>query len=187
MFYGLPLVDCRKLPYETAVINKINIPEKWHKEKMAGETWMRKFRYRHPQLSLRTAEGCSLARATSFNRHNVDIFFNNLQEAITRSSDFSDGTRIYNLDETATTTVHKPQRVLAEKGAKQISKVNSGERGTLVTTCCIVSAAGQSIPPAIIFPRVHFKQHMLNGAPPGSLGLANTTGWMNSLLFLEVM
>ena len=70
---------------------------------------------------------------------------------------------------------------------KSVCKVTSAERGTLVTTCIIISASGQYLPPVIIFPRVHFKEHMLSGAPSGSLGLACKTGWMNSELFLDVM
>lgn len=46
---------------------------------------------------------------------------------------------------------------------------------------------GTALPPAMIFPRVNFKQHMINGAPPGTLGLANSSGWMNSELFVSVM
>ncbi|KAL4712947.1 hypothetical protein ACJJTC_012017 [Scirpophaga incertulas] len=63
-------------------------------------------------------------------------FFNNLEELLKRQPRFSDGTRIFNLDETGTTTVQKPQKVVAPAGAK-VGKVTSGEKGTLVTTCCM--------------------------------------------------
>lgn len=187
MFYGLSVTDCRKLAFEMAIENSKIIPDKWHEEKMAGLKWFRGFRERHEQLSLRTPEGCSLSRATSFNRHNVSIFYNNLNAIYSRSSNFADGRRIFNLDETATVTVQKPQKVVAVKGVKQVNKVTSGERGTLVTTCCIINATGQYLPPAMVFPRTHFKEHMLRGAPPGTLGLAAPSGWMNTNLFLEVM
>ena len=63
----------------------------------------------------------------------------------------------------------------------------SGERGVLVTTCCIINATGNTLPPVMVFPRVHFKNHMLNGAPKATLGLATRSGWMNSDLFPQVM
>ncbi|KAF2891438.1 hypothetical protein ILUMI_14735, partial [Ignelater luminosus] len=66
-------------------------------------------------------------------------------------------------------------------------KVTSAERGTLVTTCCIVSAAGSALPPAMVFPRKNFKTHMLTGAPSGTLSLAQPTGWMTGELFANVI
>lgn len=187
MFYGLSINDCRRLAYEMAIQNNKKIPAKWNDRKMAGIKWFRGFRQRHARLSLRTPEGCSLSRATSFNRHNVSIFYENLKNIFTRTDGFADGRRIYNLDETATMTVQKSPKVVAEKGTKQVSKVTSGERGTLVTTCCIISATGQYLPPAMVFPRVHLKEHMLRGSPSGTLGLAAPSGWMNADLFLQVM
>nr|XP_034837850.1 uncharacterized protein LOC117994082 [Maniola hyperantus] len=108
-------------------------------------------------------------------------------EAMLRNESFGDGTRIFNLDETNTVTVQKSSKVLAVRGQKQVNKVTSGEKGTLVTTCYIVNALGNVLPPVMIFPRVHFKQHMISGAPTGTLGLANVSGWMNSSLFVKTM
>ncbi|XP_072389642.1 uncharacterized protein [Diabrotica undecimpunctata] len=65
--------------------------------------------------------------------------------------------------------------------------MTSGEKGMLVTKCVIVSAAGNHLPPAMVFPRVHFKEHMIAGAPPGTLGLASPTGCINSGLFLRII
>lgn len=185
MFYGLPMNECRQIALEMALLNNITVPKSWHVKKMAGIDWMDGFRSRNPILSLRTPEGCSLARATSFNPHNVAIFYDKLYEVLQRNPNFSNGSRIYNLDETSTMTVQKHQKVLAVKGTRQVSKVTSGERGTLVTTACIIAASGQYLPPVMIFPRVHFKSHMLNGAPPGTLGLATSSGWMNTDLFKD--
>lgn len=115
------------------------------------------------------------------------MYFKNLEEVMQRSPSFGDGTRLFCLDETGTTMVQKPKKVIAAKGSKQLNKVTSGERGTLVTTCCAVSATGAALPPAMIFPRKNFKAFILNGAPPGTLGLAQPMGWMNIQLFSEVI
>lgn len=61
--------------------------------------------------------------------------------------------------------------------------MTSGERGQNVT----MIAAGNSIPPMLIFPRVHFKEFMLTGAPPGTIGGAYPSGWSNETLFLRFM
>ncbi|KAJ2937666.1 hypothetical protein O0L34_g17476 [Tuta absoluta] len=170
-----------------AVVNDIKIPDTWKRDNMAGVEWLRCYRARHPELSLKKPEACSLARATAFNPETVKSFFENLRKVYDRNPSFGNGCRVYNLDETATTTVQKPQRVLAPKGKQNISKITSGEKGTLVTTCAIVCASGQALPPALVFPRKVYKDLMLYGAPVGSLGLASASGWMNAELFVKVM
>ena len=47
-----------------------------------------------------------------------------------------------------------------------------------------ISAAGNSVPPFIVLPRVHFKYSMLHGAPPGTVGAAHQTGWMTTKNFV---
>lgn len=50
-----------------------------------------------------------------------------------------------------------------------------------------MSASGNSIPPVMAFPRLHFKKRMIKDAPAGTLGLATPLGWINVELFVDVM
>lgn len=185
-FYGLSTKECRRLALQMAEINKLEYPTSWKENGMAGKDWLRGFKKRHPDLCIKKPEACSIARATAFNRTNVKKFFDNLRNVSQRFPQFGDGTRVYNLDETSTSTVQRPGKVIAQKG-QNISKVTSGERGILVTTCCIVNATGHALPPVMVFPRKKYVPHMISGAPTGTLGLATKTGWMNSDLFIDVM
>lgn len=133
---------------------------------MAGIDWLYGFKKRHPEIRLRKPEACSLSRATSLNRHNVQTFSDNLFDILQRYPSFGDGVRVFSLDETGTNTVQKPKKVFASKSSRQLNKVTSAERGTLVTTCCMVSAIGSALPPAMVFKRKKCKTHMLTGAPP---------------------
>jgi hypothetical protein len=87
---------------------------------------------------------------------------------------------VRNTDETGVTTVQTPDRVIARRGCKQIGKLVSAEHGKLLTSALAGSARGNIVPPFFIFPRVNFRAHFLNGAPAGSEGDANPTGWMNT-------
>ncbi|GFO05921.1 tigger transposable element-derived protein 6 [Plakobranchus ocellatus] len=82
---------------------------------------------------------------------------------------------------------HKPPKVLAGEGCKQVGKVVSQERGELVTVCAIVSAAGTSIPPVLVFPRKNYKDIFMRGGTEEALGLANPSGWMNIDLLQNVL
>lgn len=123
---------------------------------------------------------------TSFNEYNVNSFFSNLENALARG--FGPDS-IWNIDETGVTTVQRPTKVLAERGAKQVGSVVSQERGTLVTVCCGVSAIGNHIPPFFVFPRVNVQQHWRLSAPAGSemVGHPNATGWMTNENFCDFM
>lgn len=56
-----------------------------------------------------------------------------------------------------------------------------------MTIIAAINAIGNSVPPVFVFPRVHFKDHMLKGAPPGSVGAAAPSGWSNETIFLQFM
>lgn len=184
MCYGLSAKETRQFAYRFAVSNEKTVPDSWNQNKYAGEEWLKLFRSRH-NISLRTPEATSLSRTTSFNKHNVGIFFTNLRNVIEKHGFTANS--IYNCDETAVTTVHKPPKVMAPCGQKQVGKVTSAERGVLVTMCATICANGTYVPPFLIFPRKKFKTHMLNGAPPGSKGAAHSTGWMTGTNFLEYL
>ncbi|KAB0803085.1 hypothetical protein PPYR_00055 [Photinus pyralis] len=183
MAYGLSTKECRRLAWEMADVNKLSVPISWTANKQAGVEWLRQFMKRRKNLSIRQPEACSLSRLTSFNPHNVKKFFDQLKQIFEKKPQLVDPSRIFNLDETGTSTVQKPRKIVAEKGSKQVSQCSSAERGSLVTSCAIICANGTYLPPAMVFPRKYFKTHMVAGAPPGTLGLATPNGWMTAELF----
>ncbi|CAB4068988.1 unnamed protein product, partial [Lepeophtheirus salmonis] len=161
------------------------IPPKWEAEEMAGVKWLQGFRSRHAVLSLWKPEKTSIARASAFTRYNIAKFFELLNDVFGKYKFPSH--RVYNLDESGFSTVQNTRAVFAERGKKQVGQTTSAENGVLVTLVGIVCASGKTIPPAFVFPRVNYKPRMLVGAPPGSLGLAHTSGWMTASNFILVI
>ena len=84
--------------------------------------------------------------------------------------------RIFNVDETGVTTVQSPKQVLAATCTNQINSITSRKHGELVTLVCCISATGNSISPAFIFPQINYKNHCVRDGPTGSIGTSNKSG-----------
>ncbi|PZC71419.1 hypothetical protein B5X24_HaOG213482 [Helicoverpa armigera] len=185
IYFGLTAKEVRKLAFELATQYNLKRPATWAENEMAGEEWFRSFLNRNPSLSVRVAQATSLSRATSFNKTNVEAFYDNLQVVMDRHP--YEPQDIYNVDETGVTTVQKPDKVIARCGTRQVGAVTSAERGTLVTVAFAVNALGNTMPPFFIFPRVRYHDHFVRDGPVGSVGAANPSGWMQDLSFLEFL
>lgn len=97
VYYGLTPKKVRSLAYEYASSLEINVPGSWTTYKMAGEDWFTRFLKRNSDLSIRTPEATSLARCSSFNKTNVDLFFKNLKTVLDRLQ--IEPQDIWNMDE----------------------------------------------------------------------------------------
>ena len=161
LYFGLTPIEVRKLAYEYAQQNEnisCNIPNSWHTNKQAGKDWLTNFLKRNNNISIKTPKSTSMARASAFNSHNLTTFFNNLLQVQNRLN--FEAQNIWNVDETGCTTVQHPNKVLAEKGTRQVGTITSAGRGVLVTVCCAVSATGNTVPPFFLFPRAKLQQHL---------------------------
>ncbi|CAH1978073.1 unnamed protein product [Acanthoscelides obtectus] len=180
--YGFTKQDLCILAFEFA--NRNNLPHH-SRNGTAGEQWYSNFMRRQPELRLRTPEPTSIARACGFNRPQVQLFFDNLNNP--RKKSLFDVDNIYNVDETGIqTSAKRPPEVISFKGKKQVS-ISSTERGQLVTAVCCSSASGKFILPALIFPRKKRNSRFLNGTPPGTVDFVSDNGWINNEIFLEWM
>lgn len=181
-FYGLTVNEFRSIIFQFA--EKLGLNHPFNKtEKKAGIDFYYGFMKRHRNLSLRTPEATSINRVISFNRTAIDTYFNNLNMLYEKHT-FSPAD-IYNVDETGLHTVHRPGRIISQKGVKQIGKITSAERGDLVTAICCMNAAGNYIPPMLLYPRKLMNDRLLKNAPPGTIGAATGNGWSNSDAFVK--
>lgn len=179
--YGLTRQDVLSLAYQLAVKN--NIPHPFQREK-AGYDWLRGFRQRHSDITLRAPESTSAARARAFNKPVVDKFFSVLK-SIQQNKNHPPH-RIFNVDETGLSTVPtKNTKVFAGTGRKQVARVTSAERGETTTVVICMSASGSFVPPMFIFKRIRMKIELMDGAPPGSIWACNSSGWMNLDVFTQ--
>ncbi|XP_057663190.1 jerky protein homolog-like [Diorhabda carinulata] len=181
-FFGLTRQDVLELAYNLAVKNgfehQFNI-----QKKAAGKDWLRGFRKRNRDITLRKPEATSAARAQAFNKPQVAQFFKVFDQIMQKEN--IDPMRIYNADESALSTVQRPQKIFATAGRKQVGAITSAERGSHVRVVCCMCTAGNFIPPALIFPRKNMKKELADHAPAGTLCIAQESGWMTGPVFLQ--
>lgn len=116
IYFGLSPKEIRRMAFLFASSLNLCMPENWKSFELAGADWFSEFLKRNNGLSIRSPEATSLSRATSFNKTNVNAFFDNLQTVLNRLK--CEPADIWNMDETGITTVQKPDRVVARRGAR---------------------------------------------------------------------
>jgi len=181
-FYGMSFKKLQHFGFQYAELNSIN--HRFNKEKkIAGYDWVGSFINRHG-LSLRTPQKTSVARIMGFNRVQIKMFYDNLQNVYNKLN--IPPSRIFNMDETGISTVlNSIPKVISVRGKKIVGKSFAAERGELVTAVCFFSASGVYVLTALIFPRKRMKIEFLNGAPPETLGMLSDSGYKNSDIFIK--
>jgi len=85
--------------------------------------------------------------------------------------------RRYNCDKTGIAIVQpKHTKILGLKGKRQLSSVQSADRGSLVTVVTCMSPTVHFIPTLLVFQRKNMKQELMNGSPPGSIHVCHSLG-----------
>ncbi len=85
------------------------------------------FLRRHPKLTVRSPQPLSYCRALCSNQSVIDEFFGKLGGVYGKLNLISKPMLVYNCDETG--VVHKPGKVIAQLGRRNVYAITSAERG----------------------------------------------------------
>ena len=108
--------DVREMAF--LLSEKLNKIKKFNLEKRkAGCDWLHVFLKRHPDLSVRKAEGVSRHRVLGMNKEIVGNYFDLLGHVLEENDLPDKPSHIYNMDETGLQLNNRPGMVLAEKGS----------------------------------------------------------------------
>ncbi|CAG4936820.1 unnamed protein product [Parnassius apollo] len=154
--FGITPKAVRKYAFEFA--ERQNIKHKFDRNAgMAGQDWFHRFMQRNKKLTIRKPEGLSRARGKP--------------------------ECVYNVDETGMPLSNRSPNIIAQKGAKDVVSMTSVERGENVTVLACMNAAGQYIPPFVLFKGVRKRDDFLLGMPPGTEVAMTENGWVTEEAF----
>ncbi|XP_045450942.1 uncharacterized protein LOC123659815 [Melitaea cinxia] len=180
--FGITPKAVRKYAFEFA--EKQNIQHKFNRSAgMAGQDWFHRFMRRNKKLTIRKPEGLSRARIDGMKKEKVAEFFNTLETIVDNNNLRGRPECIYNVDETGMPLSNRPPNIIAQKGAKDVVSMTTVERGENVTVLACMNAAGQYIPPFVLFKGVRKRDDFLLGMPPGTEVAMTEKGWVTEEAF----
>jgi hypothetical protein len=151
------------------------------KDGIPGPGWLRWWKRRHPELTLRVPQGLETARTRALSRENVDSFYDNLEILYSLNSYPPD--RIWNCDETGAQAGRDGGgMVIAKRGSRAVHTIIPDQREWLSCLVCI-NAAGSSIPSFYIFRGKRFRRNYIEHCEAGATMAMQGRAWMTAYLF----
>ena len=182
------LITCSKMGYgktrsEVLKIVEAAVQKKGIKsEGNISQGWWNRFRERWPQLSLRKGDSFPIVREQMTCREVFESYFSLLKETLEKYDLMDKPSQVYNCDESGMPLEHKQPKTLALKGTKKVRQCTSGNK-TQITVLGCVSAAGQVMPPMVVFSGKNFNHTLSEGEVPGTFYGMSDSGWMDQELF----
>lgn len=105
----------------------------------AGRSWLEAFRARYPKLTFHTPQPFSYCRALCSNEETIGNFFSKLGAIYGKLDLFTKPKQVFNVDEKGVSIAHKPGKVLAELGQRNVYALMSAEKGKTHTVLMCVS------------------------------------------------
>nr|CAI5863634.1 unnamed protein product [Callosobruchus analis] len=157
------------------------------KNNRPGDGWVKAFLKRHREISERTSESVSSASAC-VSEKDIRQWFSEVGNYIKESGlkdVIADPSRVYNADETGFEINPSTGKVFANRGAKNVYKIDRGAAKENITVIFAFSASGQISVPMIIYPYVRFPEKIAKSINP-EWGIGRSAkGWMTSETFYE--
>ena len=153
----------------------------WSASGLPGSGWLRGFRRRHPEISLRKSQELAVARARNMCPTIVASFYANLEYLYTTYN--YPESHIWNCDESGVqATKNGGATVLAKRGSKLVNSITPDQREHISVLSCI-NAAGGKIPNFYIVKGKYFTANHIAGCEPGAVMGVQHNAWMTKFLF----
>ncbi|XP_063953424.1 tigger transposable element-derived protein 1-like [Lytechinus pictus] len=183
--YGLSRRDAITLASDLANNLKRLKHRPEHKRRLTVN-WFKGFLGRWPTIRLVKPQGLCMSRAKSSKPQIVRDYFDELERILRKYNLLEMPSRIFNVDEVGFNCEHRPVKIVTRKSCHRPQSITS-PRSALTTLIACGNAAGDSLPPFLVFKGKKATETLREGGLPGTLVDVSDSGWSNSELFLKFM
>ena len=151
-----------------------------------GRHWFKKFRARHPQITIRTPQHLSNSRASVTEEDHIDWVCEIESHLKNKGLDHIQPSRIFNSDETNILFIPKSEKVLTEKVAPSVYKLVDGGEKESLNVLFRYGADGTRTPPMLMFKYADKVPPSIVKSFPSGWGIDHSeSGWMTTKTFYE--
>ena len=187
---GQFLKDCAKVGYGKTrkdvlgIVQSVADDKGLLKSARVSEGWWRRFLERQGDLSLRQGDSTAHVRMDAVNKETIDQYFSLLHDTLSTHGLLNKPSQIYNVDESGMPFNPRPPKVVTAKGrkTKKVRYRSSGRKGQITIVAC-ANAAGQTIPPMVIYDAAKLNPAWTKDEVPGTKYGLSSNGWINTDLF----
>ena len=148
-----------------------------------SDGWFRRFLERNPMLSLRKGDSTAAVRMNALeDKERLDSYFDLLKEVLEENDLMDRPCQIYNVDESGMPLEQRPPRLLVKRGQRKVRYRTSGNKSQVTVVGC-VNAAGNAMPPFVIFNAKRLNMDWTKGEIPGTTYGLSDSGWIDAELF----
>jgi len=156
----------------------------FNKETGLGYTWWDSFKKRHQdERTLRKLDKLDRGRSRIANQTVMDQHFDLLKKTLDELNILDKPERIYNCDESGMAMDKMTSKVIVQRRSKQAYSESKGNCDHITVHVC-VSAAGQPLPPFIIFEKAYPSGPYSRSGPDNTVYACSPNGYMDTELLI---
>lgn len=181
--WGFPVDKQELLDMIQALVRDMKLVTNFSNDR-PGEAWYRRFMRDHPRISLKKPEQLQKCRVNAADPFVVNDFYDKLESVIQKYNLKNRPHLVFNCDESAFPTDPNNLLALGEKGKKSFYRQIGGTGRENISVNSCVTAAGDKVPPHIIFKGQAVQCRWVSKAEyPGTCYSATTNGYMEECVF----
>ena len=141
-----------------------------------SQGWWNRFFERQERLTRRHGDNTAHVRMDAINEQTMKQYFDLLEDTLKEHNLLHNPTQIYNVNESGMPLDPKAPNMVTQRGTKKVRYRSSGRKAQITVVAC-ANAAGQAIPPMVIYDAKKLNHAWTANEVPGTKYGLSDKGW----------